>query len=108
MFRLYFAATSWILAAGPTRIAVMIPASADSIAPRNELSSQGYTTMVDTFGTAFAAARRRSYFDPGCVPLASTGKKLMTSLRVLMTLWPGGRKGLRFPDHRAQTIRPPA
>src|SRR5436190_10710364 len=78
MFRLCRAATSLILAAGPTRIALMIPASADSIAPRSELSSHGCTTMVDTVGTPFAAVIKRSYFDP--VPLAA-GIALIGALR---------------------------
>ncbi len=55
----------------------MIPASADSIAPRNELSSQGCTTMVVTVGTPLAVAIRRSYFDPGCFALASAGLVLI-------------------------------
>jgi hypothetical protein len=61
----------------------MIPASADSIAPRKELSSQGCTTTVATMGTLLAAAIRRSYFDPGCFALASAGMTLMDSLRIL-------------------------
>jgi hypothetical protein len=43
----------------------MIPACADSMAPRNELSSQGWATTVVTIGTPLAAEIRRSYFDPG-------------------------------------------
>src|SRR3954469_15092002 len=73
MFRPCLAATSLILAAGPTRIALMIPASADSIAPRNELSSQGCTITVVTVGTPLAMAIRRSYFDPGGFALAAAG-----------------------------------
>src|SRR5215470_5603577 len=79
MFRLCFVATSLILTAGPTRVALMIFASADSIAPRNELSSQGCTTTVDTVGTPFAATIRRSYFDPGA--LAAAGMTLIGSLQ---------------------------
>src|ERR1051325_3016083 len=82
MFRPCLAATSLILAAGPTRIALMIPDSADSIAPRNELSSQGCATTVDTIGTPFAAAIRRSYFDPG--GFASAGMALIVRSE---TLW---------------------
>ena len=70
------------LGRGTTRIALMIPASADSIAPRSELSSQGCTTMVETVERSFAAAIRRSYFDPGCVALASAGMTLIISLRI--------------------------
>src|SRR6476659_3324494 len=81
MFRPCLAATSLILAAGPTRIALMIPASADSTAPRNELSSQGCTTMVVTVGTPLAVAIRRSYLDPGCFALASAGLVLIFLLR---------------------------
>src|SRR3954447_22659687 len=77
MFRPCLAATSLILAAGPTRIALMIPASADSTAPRNELSSQGCTTTVETVGTRLAPAIRRSYFDPCWAPLAPAGMALM-------------------------------
>src|SRR5215831_4130376 len=86
MFSLCFVATSLILAAGPTRVALMIFASADSIAPRNELSSQGCTTTVDTVGTPFAATIRRSYFDPGA--LAAAGMTLIGSLQ-------SGLRGLR-------------
>ena len=43
----------------------MIPASAASIAPRNEVSSQGCTTIVVAGGTFFALAIRRSYLDCG-------------------------------------------
>src|SRR3977135_1757643 len=82
MFKPCLAATSLILAAGPTRIALMIPASAESTAPRNQLSPQGCTTTVDTVGTPFAAAIRRSYFDPGCGPLALAGMALMVLLRM--------------------------
>src|ERR1700760_4004370 len=81
MSRPCLVATSLILAACPTRIALMIPASADSIAPRNELSSHGCATTIVTPGTALAAAIRRSYFDPGCFAGASAGLVLIVSLR---------------------------
>ena len=41
----------------------MIPISAASIAPRNEVSSQGCTTIVVAGFTSFARAMRRSYFE---------------------------------------------
>ena len=41
-----------IFAAGPTRIGMMMPASAASTAPRSEVSSQGCATMVVAGGTA--------------------------------------------------------
>ena len=59
------AATSLILAAGPTSVAWMIPASADLIAPRSELSSQGYTTTVDTVGDALGDCDQTVIFRPG-------------------------------------------
>ena len=62
-------AVSLIFAAGPTRIGLMMPASAASTTPRSELSSQGCTTMVDAAGTAFAAAIRRSYLLGDRAPL---------------------------------------
>jgi hypothetical protein len=70
----------------------MIPASADSIAPRNELSSQGCATIVDTVATPFASAMSRSYFDPGCVPLAAAGMTLICALPIMT-------RGLRCPGH---------
>src|SRR5204862_5746901 len=110
MFKLCLAAVSLILAAGPTRIALMIPASADSIAPRNELSSQGCTTMVDTVGTPFSATMRRPYFDPCGVPLAAAGMTLIGALRITapgsMTPLPSDRKG-RY-SLPAQRVRRPA
>ena len=51
------------LGSGPTRIGMIMPASAASKAPRNEASSQGYTTMVAAADTCLAAAIKRSYFD---------------------------------------------
>ena len=44
-------ATAAILAAGPTRIGTMMPASAASIGPRSEVSSQGCTTTVVAGGS---------------------------------------------------------
>src|ERR1700750_1071648 len=103
MSRLCLAATSLIRAAGPTRIALMILASADSIAPRRELSSQGCTTMVEAVDTLLAAAIRRSYFDPGwfAFALAAAVVLLIISLRIPapgpMTLSPWDRKGPYCP-----------
>src|SRR5262245_2350264 len=51
-----------ILSRGPTRIGVIIPASAASKAPRKELSSQGWATAVTDGSRPFVAATRRSYF----------------------------------------------
>src|SRR5258705_12075578 len=82
MFRLCLAAVSLIFAAGPTRVGLIMPASAASTAPRSELSSQGCTTMVDTAGTAFAAAIRRSYLLFGRFSLASAGMTFISSLRI--------------------------
>jgi hypothetical protein len=48
----------------PTSVGTMIPASAASVAPRNDVSSQGCTTMVFAARTIFAFAISRSYFDP--------------------------------------------
>src|SRR6187431_1417603 len=111
MFRLCLAAVSLTLAAGPTRIGLMMPASAASTAPRSELSSQGWTTRVGTAGTFCAAAIRRSYFDRVGVPLASAVMTLIASLRILAVgpLTPGfsDRKRPYCPDHRAQIIRLP-
>src|ERR1700751_40079 len=105
MSRLCLAATSLIRVAGPTRGALMILASADSIAPRSELSSQGCTTMVETVETLFAAAIRRSYFEPGWVGLAPAGMLLIVSLRIPapgpMTLSPWDREGPYCPHLRA-------
>src|SRR5215204_4194800 len=102
MFRPCLAATSLILAAGPTRIALMIPASADATAPRNELSSQGCTTTVDTVGTPFAVAIKWSYFDPGCGPLALAGMALMALLRMTAKGCPGLNTGSK---EAAQSLR---
>src|ERR1043165_2943436 len=63
MSRRALRATAAILPAGPTRIGVMMPASAASIGPRSDVSSQGCTTIVLTGGTCLARAMRRSYFD---------------------------------------------
>ena len=41
----------------------MMPASAASVTPRNEVSSQGCTTTVVAAGTCFARAMSRSYFE---------------------------------------------
>ena len=84
----------------------MIPASADSIAPRKELSSQGCTTMVDTAGTPFALAISRSYFDACCVPLAGAGMTLIGALRIpggASTSWTSDRKGKSLATSAAST-----
>src|SRR6201995_410521 len=114
MSRLCLAATSLIRAAGPTRIALMILASADSIAPRSELSSQGCTTMVETVDTLFAAAIRRSYFEPGWVALAlAAAVVLLIILLRISAPWPmtlslWDRKGPYCPHLQARTGRRPA
>src|SRR4051812_37207060 len=59
---LWAAAVAVILPRGPTRIGTMIPSSAASIVPRNELSSHGWTTTVLAAGTFLAEAISRSYF----------------------------------------------
>ena len=59
------AATAAILARGPTRIGTMIPSSAASIAPRSDVSSHGWTTMVVAGGTCLARAINRSYLACG-------------------------------------------
>src|SRR6476660_9743806 len=116
MFRLYLAAVYLTLAAGPTRIGLMMPASAASTAPRSELSSQGWTTRVGTADTFCAAAIRRSYFDRVGVPLAPVDMTLMASLGILwaslgilsvgpLTPRVSDRKGPYCPDHRVQIIR---
>src|ERR1700760_4766824 len=109
MSRLCLAATSLILAAGPTRVALMIPALADSTAPRSELSSQGCTTMVETVDTLFAAAIRRSYFEFSRAALAPAVMLLIVSLRIPapgpMTLSPWDREEPYCPHLRARTGR---
>ena len=52
--------TAAIFAAGPTRIGMMMPASAASITPRSEVSSQGCTTI---------GRRRRNLLRPRNQPL---------------------------------------
>src|SRR6476660_9711747 len=105
MFRLYLAAVYLTLAAGPTRIGLMMPASAASTAPRSELSSQGCTTRVGTAGTFCAAAIRRSYFGRVGVPLASAVMTLMASLRILSR--PMTRPGFRIERDRIGLIIEP-
>ena len=51
------------LRSGPTSTGSIRPASAASMAPRSEVSSQGWTTTVRGGSTSRAAAIRRSYFD---------------------------------------------
>ena len=46
----------------------MMPASAASTAPRNELSSQGCTTMVGTGGTLLRGRDQAIVFRPGRRP----------------------------------------
>ena len=46
----------------------MMPASAASMAPRSEVSSQGCTTTVVAGGTCLARAMSRSYFEAGGSP----------------------------------------
>src|SRR5262245_6117828 len=61
-------ATALIFAAGPTRIGLMMPASAASMGPRSAVSSQGRTTTVVAAGTCLARAISRSYFEWGGSP----------------------------------------
>ncbi len=42
----------------------MMPVCAASVAPRNEVSSHGCTTIVAAGGTSLALAMSRSYFEP--------------------------------------------
>src|SRR5215216_100210 len=76
-------AVSLIFLSGPTNTGRMIPAAALSTAPRNEVSSQGCTTMVGAGGTAWAAAISRSYLlaERVSTELACIG--VMVSLPVL-------------------------
>ena len=68
------AATSRIFASGPTRTGSISPSAAASIAPRSEVSSQGWATIVTAGVPSRAAAIRRSYLfgwsrargSPGC------------------------------------------
>jgi hypothetical protein len=57
----------------------MIPASAASMAPRRDVSSQGCTTIVVAAGTARARAIKRSYLLPGAWPEASSAATRVTS-----------------------------
>src|SRR5205085_7045498 len=93
MLMLCLAATLAIFDAGPTRIGLMIPASAASAVPRSEVSSQGCTTIVVTAGTAFAAAISRSYFEGRASPAACV---LIAWLPVKRPS-PADRKGLYSP-----------
>src|SRR6201989_1226086 len=63
MSSLCLSATAEIFPTGPTMIGLIIPISAASTAPRNDVSSQGCTTSVVTAGHALARAIRLSYFD---------------------------------------------
>jgi hypothetical protein len=76
-------AVSLIFFSGPTNTGRMIPAAALSTTPRNEVSSQGCTTMVGAGGTALAAAIRRSYLLAECVSTELAGTGVMVSLRML-------------------------
>src|SRR5215475_2237485 len=108
----FLVATSLIFLSGPTSIGRMMPALALSTAPRNEVSSQGCTTIVGVGGTALAAAIKRSYFVGAPVCLASAD---MISLPIVPTgvkrPWPWDQKGqplipsLDLPLHRRQTMR---
>src|SRR3954471_22173667 len=87
------AATSLIFDDGPTRVGLMMPASAASATPRSELSSHGCTTTVVAAGIAFAAAIRRSYLEPGLIPPVSLDAIAIPNLRCRgpMTLSPAVR-----------------
>ena len=74
------AAAAEIFAAGPTKIGMIMPASAASTAPRNELSSQGWATTVVAGGTCFALAMSRSYFERGGWSGALLAEMVPTSL----------------------------
>src|SRR3954454_19155246 len=56
-------ATTEIFSFGPTKIGMMMPASAASTGPRSDVSSQGCATTVLTGGTCLALAISRSYFE---------------------------------------------
>src|SRR5262245_20508148 len=73
-------ATAEILAAGPTRIGTMMPASAASIGPRSEPSSQGWATTVVAGGTCLALAISRSYFECGGLATGPTAAIVPISL----------------------------
>ena len=57
--------TSRILASGPTSTGSISCSAAASIAPRSEVSSQGWATIVTAGVPSRAAAIRRSYFSVG-------------------------------------------
>src|SRR6478672_7844566 len=61
-------ATAVILATGPTRMGTMMPSSAAALAPRSEVSSQGWTTTVVAGGTSFASEISLSYLLLGGCP----------------------------------------
>ena len=64
--RLCSRATLLILAAGPTRVALMRSMAAASTAPRSDVSSQGCTTIAFAAAARLASAMSRSYFDDRC------------------------------------------
>ena len=64
------AATPRIFASGPTRTGSISRSAAASIAPRSEVSSQGWATIVTAGVPSRAAAIRRSYFSVGRRPRA--------------------------------------
>ena len=61
------AATARIFASGPTSTGSISRSAAASIAPRSEVSSQGWATIVTAGEPSRAAAIRRSYFESASV-----------------------------------------
>ena len=73
----------------------MMPASAASIAPRNEVSSQGCTTTVVAAGTCFARAMSRSYFEWGGSPSGPIAAMVPISLSFAGSIRPSASPALR-------------
>ena len=90
------AATARIFASGPTRTGSISPAAAASSAPRSEVSSQGWATIVTAGVPSRAAAISRSYFD-GCAGRLGVGhgRGLLASGRLA-----AGRGVARGEGHR--------
>src|SRR6516162_3314025 len=100
-------ATAEIFAAGPTRIGTLTPASAASIGPRSEVSSQGCTTIVRAAETFFARASSRSYLVGGgaanapIAEMAPISLFLSACMRLLPSSGLPGRFCLAFGSNRA-------
>src|SRR5215469_6111227 len=86
MSRPNWRATFVIFATGPTRMGLMMPASAASTAPRSEVSSHGWTTTVVAGGTSLAVTIRRSYFARGGSLLGSIGARVAISVVLVGTM----------------------